>query len=904
MSIFFSLFGDANSRFLKGLQPSVERINALEPDTQKLTDEDFPKKTAELKDRFSKGESLDDLLPEAFALVREAARRTLGQRHFDVQILGGIVLHKGQIAEMRTGEGKTLTSTLALYLNALEGKGAHLVTVNDYLARRDMVWMGQVYHALGLSTGCITHSASYVYDPNHIANAEEKSGSADSLDKKRDTKGNFQVVEEFLRPCTRKEAYAADITYGTNNEYGFDYLRDNLSYDPEQVSQLQHNFAIVDEVDSILIDEARTPLIISAPDEESGELYKVFATLVPKLKENEDYNVDEKFKATTLTEEGIEKVEQLLGVKDIYTEKGIRYVHHLEHALKAHALFARDRDYVVKEGEIIIVDEFTGRLMPGRRWSEGLHQAVEAKEGVAVQRESRTLASITFQNYFRLYKKIAGMTGTAQTSAEEFHKVYNLDVTTIPTNKELVRDDRPDKVYQSAAGKYQAVIQQIKECHQKGQPILVGTISIEKNELLGAILQREGIAHQMLNAKHHEEEGAIIAQAGRKGAVTIATNMAGRGVDIILGGNPSVPEEAQAVREAGGLFVLGTGRHEARRIDDQLRGRAGRQGDPGVSQFFVSLDDDLMRVFGSDKIKRLMGTFGIPENEPIENRMVSRSLESAQSKIEGFHFDARKHLLEYDDVMNKQREAVYRTRRDFLNASPEILRERIEDMIDDEMRHMVDGYTTHVNSPDWNIKEITENIRAMNIPTDELLEELASVQNRAEADSEKREQMITLLQKRADAAFEAKMEEMGENLKNVLRYFALQTIDYLWTDHLEVMDHTRSSVRLRAYGQRDPLVEYKNEALKLFRQFNAAVGHLIVTNILKFNSSASGQVTQAPQQRNITLSHPSTTGVLPQQNASSTQSSAPSKDPKFAEAGRNDPCPCGSGKKFKKCHGR
>ena len=904
MSIFFSLFGDANSRFLKGLQPSVERINALEPDTQKLTDEDFPKKTAELKDRFSKGESLDDLLPEAFALVREAARRTLGQRHFDVQILGGIVLHKGQIAEMRTGEGKTLTSTLALYLNALEGKGAHLVTVNDYLARRDMVWMGQVYHALGLSTGCITHSASYVYDPNHIANAEEKSGSADSLDKKRDTKGNFQVVEEFLRPCTRKEAYAADITYGTNNEYGFDYLRDNLSYDPEQVSQLQHNFAIVDEVDSILIDEARTPLIISAPDEESGELYKVFATLVPKLKENEDYNVDEKFKATTLTEEGIEKVEQLLGVKDIYTEKGIRYVHHLEHALKAHALFARDRDYVVKEGEIIIVDEFTGRLMPGRRWSEGLHQAVEAKEGVAVQRESRTLASITFQNYFRLYKKIAGMTGTAQTSAEEFHKVYNLDVTTIPTNKELVRDDRPDKVYQSAAGKYQAVIQQIKECHQKGQPILVGTISIEKNELLGAILQREGIAHQMLNAKHHEEEGAIIAQAGRKGAVTIATNMAGRGVDIILGGNPSVPEEAQAVREAGGLFVLGTGRHEARRIDDQLRGRAGRQGDPGVSQFFVSLDDDLMRVFGSDKIKRLMGTFGIPENEPIENRMVSRSLESAQSKIEGFHFDALIHLHVYDDVRNKQREAVYRTRRDFLNASPEILRERIEDMIDDEMRHMVDGYTTHVNSPDWNIKEITENIRAMNIPTDELLEELASVQNRAEADSEKREQMITLLQKRADAAFEAKMEEMGENLKNVLRYFALQTIDYLWTDHLEVMDHTRSSVRLRAYGQRDPLVEYKNEALKLFRQFNAAVGHLIVTNILKFNSSASGQVTQAPQQRNITLSHPSTTGVLPQQNASSTQSSAPSKDPKFAEAGRNDPCPCGSGKKFKKCHGR
>ncbi|OGZ47743.1 MAG: preprotein translocase subunit SecA [Candidatus Ryanbacteria bacterium RIFCSPHIGHO2_02_FULL_45_17b] len=908
MSIFSSIFGDANLRFLKGLQSVVERINALEPEMQKLALEDFPRKTQEFKDRFAKGELLDNLLPEAFALVREAARRTLGQRHFDVQLLGGIVLHRGQIAEMRTGEGKTLTATLPIYLNALEGKGVHVVTVNDYLARRDMVWMGQVYHALGLGTGCITHSASYVYDSDHVADAQKKIDSKDTLDEKRDIKGNFEVVEEYLRPCTRKEAYAADITYGTNNEYGFDYLRDNLAYQADQVSQREHVFAIIDEVDSILIDEARTPLIISAPDEESGELYKVFATLVPKLKQNEDYNVDEKFKAITLTEVGIEKVEHLLGVKDIYTEKGIRYVHHLEHALKAHALFARDRDYVVKDGEVIIVDEFTGRLMPGRRWSEGLHQAVEAKEGVAVQRESRTLASITFQNYFRLYKKIAGMTGTAQTSAEEFHKVYNLDVTTIPTNKELVRDDRPDKVYQSTAGKYQAVIQQIKECHEKGQPILVGTVSIEKNELLGAMLKREGIAHQMLNAKHHEEEGAIIAQAGRKGAVTIATNMAGRGVDIILGGNPLVPDEAEAVRNAGGLFVLGTGRHEARRIDDQLRGRAGRQGDPGASQFFVSLEDDLMRVFGSDKIKRLMGTFGIPEDEPIENRMVSRSIESAQSKIEGFHFDARKHLLEYDDVMNKQREAIYRMRRDFLHDSPEVIRERVEDMMDQEMRSLVEGHTRDqslgLSTGGWNSAEIVEQARAMNIPVEGLSEELSLIQNADAVDEGKREQMITLLQKRADAAFAVKAGEMGENMKNVLRYFALQTIDYLWTDHLEVMDYTRSSVRLRAYGQRDPLVEYKNEALRLFQQFNTAVGHVIVTNILKFNSSASGQTAQTPQQRNLTLTHPSTVGVLPPQSATSTQTSSPPKDPKFAEVGRNDSCPCGSGKKYKKCHGK
>jgi len=919
--MFSWLFGDANAKFLKGLQPAVERINALEPEMQALAADDFPKKTEAFKQRLASGEALNDMLPEAFALVREAARRSLGQRHFDVQLLGGMVLHKGQIAEMRTGEGKTLTATLAVYLNALEGKGVHLVTVNDYLARRDAVWMGQIYHALGMSVGCINHASSFLYDPEHTEEVQSskfkvqndsgvtgtKSKKENILDEKRDEIGGFKVVNEFLRPCSRKEAYAADITYGTNNEYGFDFLRDNLAYGEDQMSQRGYHFAIIDEVDSILIDEARTPLIISAPDEESGELYKVFATLVPKLKEESDFNVDEKFKATTLTEEGIEKVEQLLGIKDIYTEKGIRYVHHLEQALKARALFQRDKDYVVKDGEIIIVDEFTGRLMPGRRWSEGLHQAVEAKEGVAIQRESRTLASVTFQNYFRLYKKIAGMTGTGQTSSEEFHKVYKLDVTTIPTNKELIRDDRSDKVFQTAMGKYQAVARQIQECHEKGQPILVGTISIEKNELLSALLKREGVPHHMLNAKHHEEEGAVIAQAGRKGAVTIATNMAGRGVDIILGGNPPDAKEAKEVRNAGGLFVLGTERHEARRIDDQLRGRAGRQGDPGASQFFVSLEDDLMRVFGSDKIKRLMGTFGIPEDEPIENRMVSKSIESAQSKIEGFHFDARKYVLEYDDVMNKQRGAVYRMRSEFLRADADVLMERVEEMMEEEMHTMVEGRTLHLAADEWNVEELAEQAGTMNIHVGGLREELLAIKNASDSDDEKRQKMEELLQKRAEAALEVKEKEIGENIKNVFRYFALQTIDYLWTDHLEVMDYTRSSVRLRAYGQRDPLVEYKNEALKLFRQFNAAVGHLVVTNILKFNTAAAVQTAQAPHPQHLTLSRPSLSGAVaggvPQQSASSTSATVSAKDPKFANVGRNEPCPCGSGKKYKKCHG-
>jgi len=574
MSLLTKIFGASGEKEVKKLLPLVERINELEKDFSGLSDQDLKNKTEAFKLRLSNGEILDDLLPEAFAAVREAAKRTLKQRHYDVQLLGGMVLHQGKIAEMRTGEGKTLVATLAAYLNALSGKGVHVVTVNDYLSRRDAAWMGQIYHALGLSVGVLNHEISYLYDPSQEGNKEE--------DKERDEKGSFKIVHEFLKPTSRKEAYLADITYGTNHEYGFDYLRDNMAYSEPQVVQRPQNFAIVDEVDSILIDEARTPLIISAPDAESGELYKVFSKIVPRLKKEEDFKVDEKQKAATLTEEGIEKIEKMLGIKNIYTEGGMKYVHHLEQALRAMAIFEKDKNYVVKNGEVIIVDEFTGRLMPGRRWSDGLHQAIEAKEGVLVQQESRTLATITFQNYFRLYKKLSGMTGTASTSAEEFHKVYNLEAIEIPTNRPMVRMDKDDKVFQTEAGKFKAVAREVKARHEKGQPVLIGTVSIDKNERLSAIFKSEGIPHEILNAKNHEQEAEIIAQAGRKGRVTLATNIAGRGVDIILGGNP--PAEATEVREAGGLYVLGTERHEARRIDNQLRGRSGMQGDPGAGR--------------------------------------------------------------------------------------------------------------------------------------------------------------------------------------------------------------------------------------------------------------------------------------------------------------------------------
>jgi preprotein translocase subunit SecA len=818
MSFLNKFFGDPQDKYLKTLQPIVEKINGLELKFKDFSKEQLKSKTSEFRSRFQKGETLDALLPEAFALVRETSKRTLNQRHFDVQIIGGIVLHQGKITEMKTGEGKTLASTLPIYLNGLTGKGVHVVTVNDYLAKRDMVWMGQIYHGLELSVGCIVHNAAYIYDPEF--QNEEK-------DKERDVKGGFKVVESYLRPCLRKEAYSADITYGTNNEFGFDYLRDNMAYDLKNQCQRGFNYAIVDEVDSILIDEARTPLIISAPDTQSSEMYKEFARIMPRLKNISDYTIDEKMKAVTLTEAGIEKVEKILGMKDIYQEKGIKYLHHLEQGLRAEVLFKRDRDYVVKNNEAIIVDEFTGRLMPGRRWSGGLHQAIEAKEGVRVQPESMTLASITFQNYFRLYKKLGGMTGTAATSAEEFYKVYGLEVIVIPTNKPMLRENLPDRVYKSEKGKFDAVVKEIKTANQKLQPVLVGTISIEKNEHLGKLLGREGIPHQILNAKHHEKEGEIIAQAGRLGQVTIATNMAGRGVDIILSGNPPDKDEAEKIKKLGGLYVIGTDRHEARRIDNQLRGRCGRQGDPGMSRFFVSLEDDVLRIFGGDRIKNLMEKFNLPEDQPIEANLVSGAIESAQTKIEGMNFDLRHHILEYDDVMNKQRETIYRKRR-----------------------------------------EILEKARISNL----------------------KPQILEIMKKAgySEEDYQKKEAEVGdENMRQVEKVVALRTLDMLWMEHLENMEYLRDSVRLRAYGQRDPLVEYKNEGHRMFQALLKTIDINIAQTLMR--------VSLKKQDSGPVFSQPSTTADENQQK----------------KPGRNDPCPCGkknpiTGKpiKYKKCCGK
>lgn len=804
MSFLERFFGDANEKYIKSLDPVIQKINSFEDDFANLSLDEIKEKIKELKERLSKGKTLDDVLPESFALTREVSKRTLNQRHFDCQLIGGIVLHQGKIAEMRTGEGKTLTATLPLALNALSGKGCHLVTVNDYLSRRDTVWMGQIYNALGLSVACINHDQSFLYDPNY---------KKEEADKVRDELGNFLVIEDFLRPCTRKEAYAADITYGTNNEFGFDYLKDNMVYDLKSKSQRGFNFAIIDEVDSILIDEARTPLIISAPDEESSKWYGEFSRIIPKLKKDEDFEVDEKFRAVTLTEKGIDKVESILAMGNIYDERGSKYLHHLEQALKAEILFKKEKDYVIKNGEIIVIDQFTGRMMPGRRWSGGLHQAIEAKEGVRVMPESITLASITFQNYFRMYDKLAGMTGTAETSAEEFDKVYGLEVVVIPTNKKIIRKDLPDKIYKTEEAKFRAVVKEIKERHQKGQPVLVGTTSIDKNEYLGALLEREGIPHKVLNAKHHEQEGEIIAQAGKKGAVTIATNMAGRGVDISLGGVQASPEESEEVKKLGGLCVIGTERHEARRIDNQLRGRAGRQGDPGETQFFISLEDDVIRIFGGDKIKALMERFNIDEDTPIENALISRSIESAQSKIEGFNFDSRKHVLEYDDVLNKQRNTIYSKRDEILGR---------------------------------------ENLRDMIIP-------LLSKYGYSENDYNRKE------------------KEVGEeNMRQIEKIAGIRAIDSIWIEHLENMESLKDSVRLRAYGQRDPLVEYKKEGHRLFKELLENCERNMVESIMK--ATINIQPLSKPEEYSTPKNK---TGIS-----------------------RNDPCPCGSGKKYKKCCGK
>jgi len=829
MSILKKIFGDANEKYIKSIQVFVDSINELEIKTKELKDKDFPQKTQEFKKRIEEGEVLDSILPEAFALVREASRRVLGQRHYDVQLIGGIVIHQGKIAEMKTGEGKTLSATLPVYLNALEGKGVHVITVNDYLARRDAIWMGQIYNFLGLTTGCINHQQSFIYDNNFLGSENEE------IDQIRDTLGGFRIVEDYLRPCDRKKAYDADITYGTNNEFGFDYLKDNMVYDLNQQSQRGFHFAIIDEIDSILIDEARTPLIISAPDIESSDMYKSFSRIVPMLKPNQDYSVFEKEKAITLTEEGIEKIEKILGVENIYEEKGIKYLHHLEQALRAQAIipstgkpfFEKDRHYVVKDDEIIIVDEFTGRLMPGRRWSGGLHQAVEAKEGVFIQPESKTLASITFQNLFRMYNKLSGMTGTAATSAEEFDKVYNLEVIITPTNKSMIREDSPDKIYRTEMGKFKAIVEEVQERHKKGQPILIGTTSIEKNEFLGELFEKSGIPHQILNAKNHEKEGQIIAQAGKLGSVTIATNMAGRGVDIVLGGNPTDPEEHQKVAQLGGLHVIGSERHEARRIDNQLRGRSGRQGDPGSSQFFISLKDDLLRIFGGEKIDSLASYLKIPEDQPIEAKMLSGVIESAQSKIEGMHFDSRKHLLEYDDVMNKHREVVYKKRKDILKKSEN--------------------------------NELEKYIRLI-IEKNGLLDEYLK-----------------------------KIEEIGEEkINEIAKAVGLRVLDSLWVDHLEIMQNLKESVKLRAYGQQDPLIEYKNESRKAFHDFLKTWEKDVLETILKAQSAVFSPSSIEK-------------GGIELRNSNITTTVVKSKKETI---GRNDPCYCGSGKKYKKCHGK
>jgi preprotein translocase subunit SecA len=901
MSFFTKIFGDPHERMLSRLQPIVEGIGKLEPRLRTLSNQELQQETGALKSRLANGETLDEVLPAAFALVRESARRTLGQRHYDSQLVGGMILNQGMIAEMKTGEGKTLVATLPAYLNALPELGVHVVTVNDYLSRRDAVWMGQVYFFLGMSVGCITGDGSYLYDPKHINqiqnakiknqndNAKFKNEESDQLDKERDVLGAFKIVHEFLRPCSRKEAYDADITYGTNNEFGFDYLRGNIAYESAHVAQREYNFAIVDEVDSILIDEARTPLIISAPDEESGDLYKTFASIAPRLIADEDYKVDEKLRAVSITEKGIDKVERALKIDNLYAEHGIKYVHHLEQALRAQALFEQNKDYVVKDGEIMIVDEFTGRLMPGRRWSDGLHQAMEAKEGVSIQRESRTMASITFQNYFRMYTKLSGMTGTALTSAEEFHKVYKLDVVAVPTNRPLARQDYTDQIFQTEEGKFRAVVKKIKECNKKRQPVLVGTVSIEKNEYLAKMLSMEGVKYEMLNAKNHEQEGAIIAQAGRIGSVTIATNMAGRGVDIILGGNPATKEEADAVRVLGGLFVIGTERHEARRIDNQLRGRAGRQGDPGETQFYVSLTDQLMRVFGSDKIKAMMGRFGLPEDEAIESRFVAGALESAQAKIEGFNFDSRKHLLEYDDVLNRQRQAIYRRRREVLAGADNAVEIQAKEMVEDDLSDAVDFYLNG-DKYAWNIHELVESLQVrfgVSNASEGQLKEIIS--SDASPEQIKDDVSLYYIGLWRDMLENKKKELGGEVFTKSLRTLMLQVMDTLWVGHLEVMDYMRQSVRLRAYGQHDPLVEYKNEGVRLFRELEAGMRGQLSGLILKIG----GTMTVAPQKTQE--SRP---------GAESAVSQAPVAVNDEAKVGRNDPCHCGSGKKFKKCHGK
>ena len=827
------IFGDNNEKEIKRMMEYVDKINELEPSLEGLSDASLVAKTAYFKERIENGESLEDILPEAFAVVREASRRVLGMRHFDVQLLGGICLHEGKIAEMRTGEGKTLVATLPTYLNALTGNGVHIITVNDYLAKRDSEWMGKLYRFLGLSVGLIVHGLSF---------------------------------------NERKEAYSADITYGTNNEFGFDYLRDNMVIYADQMVQRELNYAIVDEVDSILVDEARTPLIISGPGDKSTELYGVVAKAIIQLKEGEDYTVDEKAKAVLPTEFGIAKIEKALNVTNLYDHENIELSHHFNQALRAKALMHRDRDYVVRDGEVVIVDEFTGRLMFGRRYSDGLHQAIEAKEGVKVERESQTLAAITFQNYFRMYGKLAGMTGTAKTEEDEFLKIYGLPVIVIPTNKEIARVDFPDVIYKTKKAKYKAVIEAIKEANSKGQPVLVGTTSIAQSEELSIVLKKSGIQHNVLNAKYHEMEAQIISGAGQKGAVTIATNMAGRGTDIVLG---------EGVAELGGLHIIGTERHESRRIDNQLRGRAGRQGDNGSSRFYLSLEDDLMRLFGSDNIASIMDKLGMDENEPIEHQLITRSIEQAQKKVEGRNFDIRKHVLQYDDVMNQQREVIYGQRRQILTG--EGLKENIMSMINQMIDQYMDLYANEKLYPeDWDVNSLAESCTNLFAPKGRLVPE--------ELEKFSRDELKDELYSVAKEAYDLREAMFGaDGMRELEKVVMLKVVDSKWIEHLDHMDMLREGITLRAYGQRDPLIEYKIEAFDMFERMIANIQEEIARTVFQVNIVVQPEdhLKDAKEvHADISAEEDSKKPVV---NGETT--------------GRNDLCPCGSGKKFKKCCG-
>ncbi len=878
-SLIKKIVGSKNERELKRIQPLIERINQVEAKVSPLNDDQLRAKTFEFKERIERGESLDEILPEAFAVVREAAKRTLGERHFDVQLIGGIVLHEGKIAEMATGEGKTLVSTLPAYLNALEGKGVHIVTVNDYLAKRDSEWMGAIYRFLGLSVGVIVHE---------------------------------------LNDKERKEAYGCDITYGTNNEFGFDYLRDNMKFGIEDYVQRELNYAIVDEVDSILIDEARTPLIISGPAEESTDKYYKINRVIPSLKEGKDYQLEEKSHTAFLTEEGVAHVEKLIHVENLYDPRNIETLHHVNQALKAHTLFKRDVDYVVKEGQVVIVDEFTGRLMPGRRWSDGLHQAAEAKENVRIENENQTLATITFQNYFRMFKKLAGMTGTADTEAAEFRKTYNLDVVVIPTNMPLIRTNYPDVIYKTEEEKFRAAVREIEELHREGRPVLVGTISIEKSERLSGMLKKRGIPHNVLNAKHHEREAEIIAQAGRVGAVTLSTNMAGRGTDILLGGNAkflaktmvdeepdaetaqralekalaTVQKEKEKVIQVGGLHVLGTERHEARRIDNQLRGRSGRQGDPGSSRFYLSLEDDLLRIFGSERISGIMGRLGMEEDQPIEHRLVTKAIENAQRRVEAHNFEIRKHLLEYDNVMNQQREVIYTQRRDVLAGGD--LKESVLEMVEEEAEGIVDLYTDEKEHPEeWDLKGLQDAIYQQfsfrwKTPS-------------VEEDGLNRNRLKELVLQGAKEIYQKREEEFGEaTLRYLEKVIMLQAIDYHWKDHLLAIDQLKEGIGLRGYGQKDPKIEYQKEAYQMFVEMMDRIKRDTVEKLFAIQIAKEQEAREVKVERKQTF-------ILSRGEGAQT-GGGETEDGKGVtvrrdgkKVGRNDPCPCGSGKKYKKC---